>query len=130
MQSEAGAVAFVEFYFEQVNKAWMTPDDTLLPPLVESGCGTCANNVKQAEAFVADGTRLDGPSLALDDARVVPGAPTGQLFVEVQARQLPVRLLDSKGAVKSTSTPGPLRMRAAIIWQRGVWLMYAIADAR
>ena len=128
-QTPEGAVAFVKFYFDQVNAAWSLPDATLLPPLADEVCGTCDNYESTASQLLSSGTRSATPTLELLDVRAIDGAPLGQVFVAFTIHQLGAKVVNAEGATVSESPEKNLPTDATVIWTEGSWRMYAIARA-
>jgi hypothetical protein len=48
-QTDAGAVAFVEYYLDALDYAWSAPDDKILVGLSTSDCKFCVNVQKTAK---------------------------------------------------------------------------------
>lgn len=127
MQSEAGAIAFVNHYFAQVNTAWMTPDPSLLPPLAEAGCKSCDNLEKTARELVNVGLRYDAPAVSVLSTSVHPGSLPDQIRLNVRLQQNLANEVDRNGVVV---TPHPKRegiRGVAVVWQEGRWLLYGMA---
>ena len=126
-QSEAGAIAFVKFYFDQMNKAWMGPDTKLLPPLSDPECQSCAAMQDRAAAFVTAGDRLDRPIAKVLSTVTRDGAPPGQLFLVVRIRQNEARTLDDQGVSKDVQERSERTRQIAVIWKEDRWLLYGMA---
>ena len=127
VQTEAGAVAFVTFYFEQVNKAWMTPDSTLLPPLTESGCKSCDSLQEHAVDLAAKDQHTTTAAVRVASATPRVGAPAGQQFVTIQLDQLGATTIDSSGAVVDADPVQSLKREVVLVWEGGRWLLYGIS---
>ena len=127
VQTEAGAVAFVTFYFEQVNKAWMTPDATLLPPLTDPTCTVCEGLQDVASGLVTNGHRYDGPPSSVRDVRVTPGAPTGEMFLDFTMGQNAARTIDGNGNTVKTHVEKSTPRKAAVRWEGDRWVLVAVA---
>jgi len=124
---EAGAIAFVHFYFDQVNRAWMTPDATLLPQLAESGCQSCAALQRHAADLVAQQRRATAAPVGIRDVRIRPGAPEGQDFLTMTLDQLGVTTVDRDGKVVDSDPVQSIHKNVALIWQGEGWLVYGIS---
>lgn len=129
VQSEAGAIAFVKFYFEQVNRAWMEPSATLLPPLAHAECGSCANLQADAMELVEFGQRMEPAPVRMSNPQVVPGAPPGQYFIAADIAQTGAKVYDAKGAVVDQDEAVSSRYIVMVTWEEGKWLLRGTADA-
>ena len=127
VQSEAGAVAFVKFYFDQMNKAWMGPDTNLLLPLSDPGCKSCANLQDEAATLRKDGERLDRPAVTVLAVDVRPDAPPGQVFLVARLRQNDAQRVDRQGVVKAAMEASEGTRQVAVIWKEDRWLLYGMA---
>ncbi|HET7474958.1 MAG TPA: DUF6318 family protein [Dermatophilaceae bacterium] len=59
--TKAGAEAFVRFYFDEVNKAWMQPSVRNLAAYGAPTCKSCKAHREIAATLVAQKRRYDGP---------------------------------------------------------------------
>ncbi len=67
-----GAVAFVRFYFAQVNRAFTEADPGALTGLSDPECGTCRNYAATASKFAVDGQRIRGMAVRVISAEGPP----------------------------------------------------------
>ena len=121
MQTPEGAVAFVRFYFDQVNKAYTAPDNTLLPPLGESGCKSCAALQSNADEYVSLGHRYASKGVEVRDVAAAEGAPGGQQFVTFMLHQLEASVVDSTGQVVSTKEDQEVERKMLLLWKGDRW---------
>ena len=121
-----GAVAFVKFYFDQANKAYMTPDATLLPPLGEPGCKSCASLQANAVEYVSLGHRFANPGVELQEVTAVDGGEPGQQMVVFKMHQLAANVVDANNAVVSTEVDKMFDRKALVAWQGFRWSIVAI----
>ena len=126
MQTEAGAVAFVTFYFEQVNKAWMTPDATLLPPLASAECQGCAALTEDARKLQLAGKRYAETPIHLNRVTPVPGARASQQYVSFLLEQPRVDIVDTNGQVVGRQEAGTKNFEILLKWEEGRWLALGI----
>jgi hypothetical protein len=122
--TEKGAEAFVEFYLEQVNRAWTTPKAGVLPQLSESECISCKSFEKEAKDLVAKGHRYASDPATYKSFTAFGGAPKGRQYVRVIGTQHRVNIVDDKGKVVSTDPQKPIAVNAMTIWNGGRWLLY------
>jgi hypothetical protein len=126
-QTPEGAVAFVRFYYDQLNAAWAAPNSSSLEGLADPTCGTCSNNREHAKELLTAGERVKGDSVTLISASPAPGAPEGQEFVDVELHQLPAEIVAADGSVVRTVNDRKGMLRAVVIWRNDGWLIYGIA---
>jgi len=117
----------MRFFVDQLNKSYMTPDDTLIPPLGEPDCRSCAAFQKHAQEYVSLKHRFSSPALELVSVQPAPGAPDGKQFLSVKVHQLPASVIDAAGTVMSTESDSTFDGRALLTWQGGKWLIYDLA---
>lgn len=121
VQTPEGAVAFVKFYFDQVNKAWMTPDASLLPPLGEPACKSCTALQADALEFTTLARRYSSLPVEVLNVEGLAGAPLAQQLVSVRMRQLPADVVDKAGAVVETRTDETFDRKVLLGWREGRW---------
>jgi hypothetical protein len=122
----AGAVAFARHYFAQINKAYTTPQDGLLPPLSTATCKSCANYEEEARKLVEDHQRYDRPPLTLLEASVPPDKEEGVTLVDVVTRQEAARLIDPTGKELSKFSVKTYIFLLHAKWQSGAWVTNGI----
>ena len=127
-RTDAGAIAFVQFYFDQVNEAWATPDPDLIRILSGSDCNTCKADIKTAETLSSDGQRASGPSVQVGDFSSLPGPQDSQMFVDLHLVQLDTPVLDKAGTEVSRPGTGEAEIRALVTWREDKWVMDAIGQ--
>ena len=126
--TEAGAEAFVKFYMETANRAWVEPNATLLPPWSDSGCLSCKEIQKTAVALVRDGQHYESSPVTVTRVAAFDGAPKGQQYVRLFMTQHRVNVVDTAGKVVLTDPKQSLARTAGVIWKETSWRMYGIAD--
>jgi hypothetical protein len=123
-----GAAAFVKYYFQQANESWTRPDASLLPPLSEGGCQSCANLIKTAQELVAQHQRYSMGPVTVTRATAFEGGAGDQQLVRASLRQRKVDVLDASGKVVSSDPAAKVSRTASLIWRNGQWLMYGLAE--
>jgi len=123
---EAGAMAFVRFYIEQVNRAWTTPDDKLLPPLIEPECKSCKAMQDNAVEYVSLKHRYATPAVEITNLVIAPGSPDGQQFLSFKYHQLAANVIDKDGTVISTKAESSGERRVLLTWKGDRWSVSGI----
>jgi hypothetical protein len=124
--TKAGAEAFVKFYMDQANRAWVEPNATLLPALSDSGCLSCKSIQQTAAALVRDGQHYVSDPVTVTRVAAFGRAPKGQQYVRLLMIQHKVEVVDSTGKVVSTDPRESLARTAGVIWEGTSWRMYDI----
>lgn len=127
VQSEAGAIAFVKFFWSEVNRSWMEPSSNVLPVLSDPHCAACSGLQERAEALVADRQRYDAAPATVRSLTQLEGAPPGQMFFTMALHQNAARTIDSNGKTVDTAIAKDSTRRIAVIWKAERWLLYAMA---
>ena len=126
--TEAGAEAFVEFYMDQANKAWVQPDATLLPALSDPGCLSCKEIQKTAASLVRNGQRYVSQPVTVTRVTAFGGAPKGQQYVRLFMTQHKVDVVDATGKVVLTDPKRSLARTVGVIWEGTSWRLYDIGQ--
>ncbi|MGL5829596.1 MAG: DUF6318 family protein [Angustibacter sp.] len=127
VRSEAGAKAFAEFYFDQINKAQMRPDADLLRPFSGQRCDTCRKVIEEAERLTRLGQRYTRPPrVVVLIERIVNLSTPDRPVVMIRSKQVPAVLVDSTGEKVETLTQGKAAEDFEMVWQDGHWLMDGI----
>ena len=121
-------MAFVKFYIAQVNRAWSTPDASLLQGLFDGACETCATYAAAAVQFKTEGMRVQGDAVEVTSAQASESGPAGQMFVDMQFRQTAAPIVNEAGVVQSRPEVAEFPVRAALVWKEGQWFMRALAE--
>ncbi len=125
-QTPEGAVAFVKFFFDEVNRAYLEPNGGILPGLGDPDCRSCASLQANAEEYVANNQRYSSSALSVSDPRAADGAPIGQQFVTLTLNQLAANVVDGSGATVSTKEAKSVERRVLLTWRGDRWLVFDI----
>lgn len=121
----AGAEAFIRYYFEVLNKAFMTPKSGLLPPLSDPGCQFCAATEKDVTELASLGQRYATAPLTIGKLEREE-APEGQEIFITQMMQSAATLVDSRGETVRTESAQKLPVRAAVSWNGKAWQVFEV----
>ena len=124
--SSEGAVAFANYYISQVNEAWSKPDATLLPPLSNPDCLSCADLQSTARDLVAKNNRYVSQPITIRSAKFV-GNEQAQTHVRVLMTQNRVNVVDAQGQVVSTDAKKEFARTVGVTWEGNRWVLFGIA---
>jgi len=125
-QTPEGAVAFVKYYFDQVNRAYQTPDSNVLPPLGDPGCLSCAALQSNAAEYVSLNQRFASQAVEITEASVQGSSGPGQMNVAIQLHQFPAAVVDHTGNVVSTKDDATVNRTVAVVWKGDRWFVFDI----
>jgi Family of unknown function (DUF6318) len=123
----AGAEAFVRFFIDRVNYAWMTPEAGVIEALGDPGCLSCAALEKTAVGLVKAKTKYAATPIDVKDLHPVSGAPSGQQYLKATLVQNRVNIVDPRGKTVSTDPKLTAGRTFALVWKEGEWSVYDIA---
>ncbi|WP_269457319.1 DUF6318 family protein [Pedococcus dokdonensis] len=126
--TKAGAEAFVKFFVEQSNVASMTADTSILPPLSDPGCKSCAALQSQIVDLKARGHHYSSAPVSASQTTAVTGSPKGQQFVRLQLTENRVEVVDANGRHIATDPKGHIARTVSLIWKGGRWKVFGIAQ--
>lgn len=128
VKSEAGAIAFARFYFDQVNRAWTAPDPGLIVPLGEPGCSTCAEFEKTARQLKSARNRYAADPVTCGSLLAVGGAPKDHQLLHASVAQHKVNVINQSGAVVTTDQAKDLELIVELIWKADEWRIWDIGS--
>lgn len=125
-QTEAGAEAFVRFFFDELNTAWTEPQAGLIESLSDPTCEFCTNTEATATRLVADRHRYSTKPVEVTAVDQFVGAPTGQQYVAVTLVQRRSDVVDADGAVVRTDVRKVLDRYVAVVWAGDGWRLLGV----
>ena len=120
----AGAVAFVKYFYDQLNRAWTTPATGLLKPLSDSGCLSCQAFEASAKELFEKNHRYESDPVTISGIHAVVGGPKGQQYVSARLYQHEVDVVDQHGRTVSTDEARTASTTIALLWTEGGWRYY------
>ena len=126
MKSEAGAIAFVKYFLELNNLAYMRSDPELLRRVSAIGCEVCESLIADVEELQRLGRHYNQPVVALDSAKYLGANSSTQFLVSAQVTQQRSSVVDSDGKVILTDPKKVLKRTFEVTWQSGSWLVSAV----
>ena len=126
-QTEAGAEAFVRFFFDQLNTAWTEPREGLVSALGDDDCRFCAKSESDAAQLVSRGERYESNPVKLGSLTVlILGEGDEQTLVRTELTQNEVDVLDRAGVVVRTDQKKQVTLTTGLTWQGGQWRVFDV----
>lgn len=122
-KTDAGAVAFVKYFFDQLQVAWTEPRTGVISALSESDCQFCKTTEQTAAYLVTNKQRYKSDPVDVADLEVFGGAPDGQQFLSVTMLQRKASIVSADGAVVRTDAAKKLPRYVTLRWVDGSWSM-------
>ncbi|WP_353950440.1 DUF6318 family protein [Knoellia sp. S7-12] len=128
VNTEDGAVAFVRFWFEQVNVAFTRPNPDLIPTLSASSCKSCASLAEHPVGFAAKGYRVQpAPFRPLTNVKSL-GLSTDGTRIAFTLSQGDADVVDRSGKVVDTQKADSVERVALVARKGNQWLMAGLAS--
>jgi hypothetical protein len=125
----AGAEAFVRYFIDRVNYAWMTPEAGVIDALSQPACKSCADLERTARELLSDKQRYDRPAAAVDSVTALSPGDDGHQTVLFVGAQTESNIVNSMGNVVSTDPGQPSRRVFVLEWCSTHWCVSRIGDA-
>ncbi|MBD3783246.1 MAG: hypothetical protein IE926_09885 [Micrococcales bacterium] len=129
-KTNAGAEAFVRFFFDQFNVAWTQPQPGLIKALSDPACQFCAKAESTAQYLNAHAQRYQSVPSTLLTVDVFGGAPTGQQFTEIHLVQNAAKIVDSAGKVVDTDPRLDKRYYVTLKWAGDGWRLLELEKTK
>ena len=126
VKSDKGAEAFVRYFFDQVNTAWMEPRPGLIASMSSRSCDFCATTEQAAQALAGAGQKYRTKPVSVRSVDVIAGAPEGQQYLYVDMVQNRSDVVDASGKVVTTDRRKDIPSNVAVLWSDGTWRMHAV----
>ncbi|MDT0214015.1 DUF6318 family protein [Rothia sp. ARF10] len=124
-RTEAGAIAFLKFYFDEVNRGQLRPGTVDLAPLSEKDCIACKNLQGSLQEYVDNGWSVKQAPVRLLSPAVATDVAGEKVILNFTFEQLPVPYFKAGAEVgKLKAAKG--KRAAAIRWIDGAWEMYGM----
>lgn len=121
-KTDAGAEAFVRYFYTRINEAWTKPDSTALVDLSASTCQFCMKMTDRARALEKAKQRYASDPVTVGDLRKVPNAPEGSVFFDMELTQNQVDIVDVNGAVVDADDRKQGYFDVGVRWQEARWV--------
>jgi hypothetical protein len=117
----AGAIAFVRYFYAQVNIAWSKPKAGLISSLSATTCKSCAALEGTAADLIKKGQHYDGPPVTIVSVDHLGEVVTGNPEILVQFTQEHRNVIDGAGHVALTDQRKPGKFVATLGWSSRGW---------
>ena len=130
--SQAGAEAFLRFYFEEVNAAYLTPTESTANRLTQistSTCKSCSAGAADVRSLSRAGQRLAGPAFAPPSDITTQKVTDTNFRISFTMSQTDAKVIGAGGKVVDTQIAKSQSQIAALVWEEGSWHMDGLAAA-
>lgn len=127
-ETQAGAEAFVKFYFEQVNVAFKNASSHGLEDLTSSDCELCSGMAEGVTSMAAKDRHYGGDLAEVTYLRAIEFTPTARRVL-VEADQQQVSVMDKAGQVVDTTSAANLGFVATLEFD-GRWVITRMQKAK
>lgn len=122
--TEAGARAFIAYYWDLINYAQVTGDVKALKKVSGPNCDGCQKGVEAVNELYESGGRAEGGAYELDISTVREVMPkNGQAFgieAKYEVRNAPQTIIRGNGTT-DVSEPGSTTFLSYLIWTASAW---------
>jgi hypothetical protein len=127
-QTEAGAIAYAKFFFDQVNVAWTEPRAGLIESLSDPACKFCAFTEQKAMELVGSKLRYRKAPIEMLSVEAVVGAPQGQQYLVASLEQKRVDVVNASGVVVDSDERLVSESYVVLKWADG-WMLREVEEA-
>ncbi|MEX2290413.1 MAG: DUF6318 family protein [Mycobacteriales bacterium] len=122
-----GAAAFTRYFFDQVNRAYVARDATVVQRLSTSACGSCAAVVGDIQRLRREGHQVAGQRYKLTFSEAAPADSEGRMIVDFGFTADPYVERDSSSAiVKEFPEKGPQEGQTMLVRVDDQWRVAAV----
>ncbi len=119
-ETTAGATAFVQWWFAELNYASATGDTTRLRQYSAAECTACQNFLDQIDGAYSAGGRIEGGAIRVEPEGARPGDSSESIVVDLVVSSESGTVVDSSGQVtESFSADAPSAARAVVVYDDG-----------
>lgn len=130
--TDAGAMAFVRFYFNEVNSAYRAPAEGTADRITQistNDCKSCIAGANDVRSLGKAGQRLASPAFAPLTGVSAQKVTDTQFRVTFTMTQTDAQVLDANGAVVDNQVAKSQGQIASVVWRDGSWRMDGLAAA-
>ena len=126
-QTEQGAVAFVEYYWESVVYALTAPDPEILVPLTSKSCDKCNFYIDLAEEMQVKKDAFESPMLEVRQVTMIVWAGN-YLRAKADLSLLAAKRVASSGEVNDEQTQELASFHVSLAWVGSGWRVRNLGD--
>ncbi|MEO7270229.1 MAG: DUF6318 family protein [Knoellia sp.] len=126
-RTEAGAIAFLNFFVDEVNRGQTAPGTVDLFSLSDKACIACKKLQTSLQDYVDNDWTVKQAPVQIHDPALANAATSERVIINFTYEQLPVDYYKndaSQGKLDATTT----KNAAAIRWIDGAWEMYGMEE--
>lgn len=126
-RTEAGAIAFLKFFYDEVNRGQTDPGAVDLFDYSDKACIACKNLQGALQDFVDNGWSVKQKPVRLHDVALANQVTADRVIINFTFEQLPVDYYKgevSQGKLDAATT----KHAAAIRWVNNAWQMYGMEE--
>lgn len=126
-RTEAGAIAFLNFFYDEVNRGQTDPGSVNLFDYSDPGCIACKNLQGALQDFVDNGWSTRQKPVRLRSAGLANEVTADRVIINFTFEQLPVDYYKN-GASAGKLDAATTKHAAAVRWTGGAWQMYDVEE--
>ncbi|GAA4118736.1 hypothetical protein GCM10022415_18080 [Knoellia locipacati] len=126
-RTEVGAIAFLTFFYDEVNRGQTAPGSVDLFTLSDKDCIACKKLQTSLQEFVDNGWSVKQGPVEISGAALANAATEERVIINFTFVQRPVDYYKS-GASQGKLQAGTTKNAAALRWISGGWQMYDLEE--
>lgn len=126
-RTEAGAIAFLNFFYDEVNRGQTKPGSVDLFAYSDKACIACKNLQGALQDFVDNGWSVKQQPVKLHNIALANEATADRVIINFTFEQLPVDYYKG-GASQGKLEPATTKHAAALRWVSNAWQMYGMEE--
>lgn len=129
-RTEAGAIAFLNFYFDQSNQGFIDPVNA--PDLMtysDTGCVACKKTQQSIDEYAKGGWSLKQAPLELRDEALATEVTADRVIINFTSVERAQTQYQNSKATSYTTKASTLKKAAALKWVNGAWQMFDVENS-
>lgn len=127
--TEAGAEAFIRYYFDQYNLAMTTANPDLIRPLSEATCQFCSGSIEDIVGMRTNGEHYVSAPVATGSFEPVAHPPAGEHRFFVFVNQVGATVVTKSDVAVRTDPKQSGNTQVGVRWHDDRWLLRDIENA-
>ena len=129
-KTDSGAKAFVLFYHQQFNKAYMNGDPDAVKDLGTEDCNFCTQVIDDVTKYRQQGRRYDRPLITTKAIDAQPGKYKGEITVVTMTTAQRAVLRDEAGrAYETNDAAAAVKYFETVSWRADGWRLAEVAQS-